>query len=143
MGHKHQIKLRIEWGDTDPARIVYYPQYFRWFDNAGHRLFDSLGLSQGEMAKRGEAGMPIIEAHAEFKRPGYYADWVEVRAEIAEVGSKVITVRYEVWRDEVMLLDGYEKRVIAIHDPADPQRMRAMEITPEMRAKLLHSPAPA
>ena len=68
MGHKNKISMRIEWGDTDPARIVYYPQYFRWFDVAGHRLFDELGLSQNEMAKRGEAGMPIVEAHAEFKR---------------------------------------------------------------------------
>ena len=139
MGHKQQIRMRIEWGDTDPARIVYYPQYFRWFDVAGHRLFDSLGISQGEMARRGAAGLPIVEAHAQFKRPGYYADWIEVRAEIVEVGSKVIKVAYEVWRDDVLLLDGYEKRVIATHDPADPQRMRAMEISPEMRARLLHS----
>lgn len=24
--------IRIEWGDCDPAGIVFYPRYFEWFD---------------------------------------------------------------------------------------------------------------
>jgi 4-hydroxybenzoyl-CoA thioesterase len=137
MGLKHVHRMRIEWGDTDPARIVYYPQYFRWFDTACHHMFEAIGLSQHGMVKAGAAGMPIVEAHAEFKRPGYCADWIEVRAEVVEVGSKVIRIAYQVWRDDLMLLEGYEKRVIADHHPDDPQRMVAQVIGPELRARLL------
>jgi YbgC/YbaW family acyl-CoA thioester hydrolase len=137
MGYKHTHRLRIEWGDTDPARIVYYPQYFRWFDVTCHHMFEELGISQHAMAEAGGAAMPIVEAHGVFRRPGYCADWIDVRAEIVEVTRKVIKVDYQVWRDDVLLADGYEKRVLALHDPDDPQRMRAQEISEDMRARFL------
>lgn len=140
MGRRQAIRMRIEWGDTDPARIVFYPNYFRWFDAACHQLFDELGVSHNTLLADGvAAGYPIVEAHAEFKRPGYYSDWIEVRAEVMEVGSKVLKVAYQVWRDDVLLLEGYEKRVIARHDDAEPRRMRAMEIPAAMRERLLGS----
>ena len=28
----HIHRVPIEWGDADPARIVFYPRYFAWFD---------------------------------------------------------------------------------------------------------------
>ena len=41
--------VTVEWGDCDPAGIVYYPAYFKWFDQATYRLFLAAGL-------RGTAG---------------------------------------------------------------------------------------
>jgi 4-hydroxybenzoyl-CoA thioesterase len=138
MGTRQVIELRIEWGDTDPARIVFYPNYFRWFDAACHQLFDALGVSHNTLLDDGvAAGYPIVEAHAEFKRPGYYSDWIEIRAEVVEVGAKVLKVAYQAWRDDVLLLEGYEKRVIARHDTDEPRRMRAMEISATLRDRLL------
>ena len=137
MGRKFSYRQRIEWGDADAARIVFYPNYFRWFDAACHRMFDEVGLSHNEMVEQGLSGFPIVEAHAEFKRPGYYTDWVEVRAEVVEVGEKTIKVVYQIWRDDIMLLEGYEKRVIARPHPTDPKRISALVIPPEMRARLL------
>ena len=34
---------RVEWGDCDPADIVFYPNYFRWFDAASWNLFEVAG----------------------------------------------------------------------------------------------------
>ena len=34
---------RIEWGDCDPAGIIFYPTYFRWIDAASWALFDAAG----------------------------------------------------------------------------------------------------
>lgn len=137
MGYKFTHRVRIEWGDTDPARIVFYPQYFRWFDATCHRMFDELGVNQDAMVDAGGVGFPIVEAHAEFRKPGYYADWIEVRAEIAEVGRKVIKVAYQVWRDDILLLEGYEKRVIANRHPDDAKRIVAQEIPAHMRERLM------
>jgi YbgC/YbaW family acyl-CoA thioester hydrolase len=137
MGFKYRHRMRIEWGDTDPARIVYYPHFFRWFDTACHRMFEELGLSQSAMAASGGTVMPIVEAHGAFRRPGYPGDWIEVRADIVEVGRKVIKIEYRVWRDELLLAEGYEKRVLALHDPDDPQRMRAQEIPDALRERIM------
>ena len=41
----HSRTVRIEWGDCDPAGIIFYPTYFRIFDNATAALFESaLGM---------------------------------------------------------------------------------------------------
>ena len=36
--------LRIEWGDCDPAGIVFFPNYSRWMDAASHHFFVRCGL---------------------------------------------------------------------------------------------------
>ena len=35
--------VRIEWGDCDPAGIVYYPRYFQMFDASTQYLFEAAG----------------------------------------------------------------------------------------------------
>ena len=34
--------VRIEWGDCDPAGIIFYPTYFKIFDNATAALFEAV-----------------------------------------------------------------------------------------------------
>jgi 4-hydroxybenzoyl-CoA thioesterase len=36
LSSRHEVA--VEWGDCDPAGIVYYPAYFRWCDQATYRL---------------------------------------------------------------------------------------------------------
>ncbi len=33
---KNVHRIRVEWGDCDPAGIVFYPRYFEWFDRCTH-----------------------------------------------------------------------------------------------------------
>ena len=40
-------RVRIEWGDCDPAGIVFYPRYFAMFDASTHALFEAAGWSEG------------------------------------------------------------------------------------------------
>src|SRR5262245_13444018 len=37
-------EVRIEWGDCDPANIVFYPRYFAFFDASTAYLFEAVGL---------------------------------------------------------------------------------------------------
>ena len=45
--------VRIEWGDCDPAGIIFYPRYFEFFDAWTAALFeqrarhDQIRVSQG------------------------------------------------------------------------------------------------
>jgi 4-hydroxybenzoyl-CoA thioesterase len=34
--------VQIQWGDCDPANIVYYPRYFEMFDDSTSVMFCSL-----------------------------------------------------------------------------------------------------
>ena len=50
---------RVQWGETDAAGIVFYPNYFRWFDQATHELLAQLGYPVTRM---------IEDGHIEFAR---------------------------------------------------------------------------
>jgi acyl-CoA thioesterase FadM len=44
--------VRIEWGDCDPAGIIFYPRYFEIFDASTALLFERrLGMTKFEMLK--------------------------------------------------------------------------------------------
>ena len=48
--------MTIEWGDCDDAGIVFYPNYFRWFDNAFHHLLRQCGIGQRILVERFDIG---------------------------------------------------------------------------------------
>ena len=53
--------LRIEWGQCDPAGIVFYPQYLIIFDTSTGWLFERTGLTPSAMRKKYQiVGMPIV-----------------------------------------------------------------------------------
>jgi len=36
---RSRLDIVVDFADCDPARIVFYPRYFDWFDRASERLF--------------------------------------------------------------------------------------------------------
>ena len=38
--------IRIQWGDCDPAGIVFYPNFFRWMDAATWHFFDAASIQR-------------------------------------------------------------------------------------------------
>jgi 4-hydroxybenzoyl-CoA thioesterase len=89
--------LRIEWGQCDPAGIVFYPQYLIIFDTSTGCLFERTGLSPSAMRKKyGIVGMPIIEVGARFVQPCRFDDEVVVESEVGEWGRSSFTVRHRI-----------------------------------------------
>ena len=64
-----KISLNIGWGDCDPARIVFYPNYFRWFDQSTHKLFEFAGIAMGDLLDQHGGILPIVDVQASFKAP--------------------------------------------------------------------------
>ena len=53
--------VTIEWGDCDPADIVYFPNYFRWFDASTAYHFAAAGLPKPELIRRYDVvGFPML-----------------------------------------------------------------------------------
>jgi acyl-CoA thioester hydrolase len=75
--------------------VVYYANYFVWFEVARADLLRSLGWTYREM-EAGGVFLPVIDARCEFRRPARYDDEVEVRTE-GRVSSPVrMEFTYEV-----------------------------------------------
>jgi YbgC/YbaW family acyl-CoA thioester hydrolase len=101
----------VYWGDCDPAGIIFYPTYFRWFDAATWAFFASVGFSAKRMRAEGRS-MPLVAADCQFIQPAEQGDRCEVRSAIRRFGGKSFVVAHEVTRaDGAVLSRGTETRV--------------------------------
>jgi acyl-CoA thioester hydrolase len=91
--------VRVRYAETDKMGVVYYANYFVWFEVARADLLRSLGWSYREMELAGVA-LPVIEAHCEYHRGARYDDELEVRAEGQMVSPVRMVFTYEVLHRE-------------------------------------------
>jgi acyl-CoA thioester hydrolase len=82
--------VRVRYADTDQMGVVYYANYFVWFEVGRTDLLRRLGWTYREMEATG-VFLPVIEAHCEYRRPARYDDEVEIATE----GTLVSPVRME------------------------------------------------
>ncbi|SEA21903.1 acyl-CoA thioester hydrolase [Thalassobacillus cyri] len=106
----NEIQFLINWGDTDMAGIVYYPNYFKWFDIAGHQFFRDCNLAPNQLDQEQGIILPMIDTRCNFEKPLYYDDTITVVTTAEEVNNKTIKLRHEVYRGEERTGHGYELR---------------------------------
>jgi 4-hydroxybenzoyl-CoA thioesterase len=130
--------VRIEWGDCDPAGIVYYPRYFAMFDHSTTLLIEqALGLRKRDIREQYALdGHPVVDARARFLVPTRYGDDVVIETSVADVRGSSLDLRHRLTKDGVLAVEGFETRVWVVRDPARPGRFKAKAIPDEMRAKL-------
>jgi 4-hydroxybenzoyl-CoA thioesterase len=129
--------LKVEWGQCDPAGIVFYPQFLMMFDASTGELFARTGLSASEMRRKYcILGMPLIEQGAKFLKPCRFDDEIVVESEVQEWGRTSFTVRHRILNQGQLAVDGFEKRVWASADPAHPGKIKPQPIPPEIIAVL-------
>ena len=129
--------IRVQWGDCDPASIVFYPRYFEWFDASTIQLFEkATGLTKIRMLEKyNGAGLVLIEAGANFAVPSHYGDDIEIHTGISEVGRSSFAMRHLVTKAGVPAVEGFEKRVWTMRAPGE-SRPRSAPIPQEVLAAL-------
>lgn len=128
MNKTHVTQFTVEFGDCDPAHIVFYPNYFRWMDAASLRFFEAAGVPPWHRRNAGDGiiGTPLVDVHARFILPATYGDRIEVETSIVEWHYKSFVLQHVVRRGETVLVEGREVRVFAHRHPDDPERIQAV-----------------
>ena len=130
----------IEFGDCDPADIVFFANYFRWFDDCTTALLLAAGLPIRALFKSyGVMGIPIVEARARFITPSTYGDELEVESRITELRKSSFVVTHRFFVKGELTLEGQETRVWAAAHPTESNRMKAVPLPREVIEKLSRS----
>lgn len=131
-------KTRIEWGDCDPAGIIFYARYFDIFDVATTVLLErALGMKKIDYLKAYDFyGHPLVETRARFLRPTRYGDEVAIEAAVVACGRSSLKIEHRLTKDGTLAVEGYETRVWVVRDPADPKRMKSQPIPAAVIARL-------
>ena len=133
---RSQLEIVVDFADCDPARIVYYPRFFDWFDRAAERLFRNRGLPWAQMfVDYNLAGLPIIEASAQFRVACRFGDAIVVESWISEWRGKVFGVEHRFHKGDEIAVEGRELRVWGLRDPDDPEGLKAGPVPPEIIAR--------
>jgi 4-hydroxybenzoyl-CoA thioesterase len=105
--------VRIEWGDCDPAGIVYYPRYFAIFDACTSALIErALGMTKHDYLKAYDfSGHPLVNAHSRFIIPTRFGDDVTIESTIAEFRRSSFDVRHRLRKNGALAVEGLETRV--------------------------------
>jgi 4-hydroxybenzoyl-CoA thioesterase len=129
--------VRVQWGDCDPAGIVFYPRYFEWIDASTILLFEkATGLVKSRMLERyGGAGLALLEARAVFKVASRYGDDIRIESRVTEFRRTTFFVHHRVTRaDGVLALEGFETRLWTVRDPENGNRIKSATMPPEIIA---------
>ncbi len=135
---EHVLARRVEWGDCDPAAIVFYPNFYRWMDEATWAFLESRGLDHAALRARFDAffGTPLVETGAQFLSPMRHGDHFVVRSSVAEWKRKTFKMAHRFVTKAETVAIGFEIRILGVRDREHPERLRAAPIPTDFRDTL-------
>jgi 4-hydroxybenzoyl-CoA thioesterase len=128
--------IHIEWGDCDPAGIVYYPRYFAYFDNCTSALFQAAGLLKRQMLKTyGIVGIPMVDTRARFVAPSRFGDDVVVESAIVKWNRSSFEVHHRLFRGDTLAVECWETRVWAARAAGDTEKIEGRAVPEDVIAR--------
>ena len=140
MAKTTQFRVTIQFGDCDPAGIVFYPNFQRCMDAASLSFFMQCGVPPWrELVKtRGIVGTPLLEINTRFLKAVTYGETIAISTWVEEWREKVFVQLHRVTRAddgvETLICEGREVRAFVKRDPDDPDRLRAIPVPEDIRA---------
>ena len=141
MAEPFRTTRRVEFVDTDMARIVHFSNFFRFMESAEVDFLYALGLSVSMQTEEGKwIGFPRVSASCDYFKPAKFLDVVEITVRVETLGAKSVTYQFEFFKGSELLARG---RITAVCCRTLPDnRLESMEIPPNIRQKLQGTMSP-
>jgi 4-hydroxybenzoyl-CoA thioesterase len=128
--------IHVEWGDCDPAGIVYYPRFFEWFDECTAALFEAAGMKKRELVRERGIVIPMVDTRARFLLPSRFGDDVVVETAITRFGRSSFDVHHRMFKGTELAAECFETRVWTRMEPHGPMHLKAQAIPDEVIQRL-------
>lgn len=102
-----RARLRVIYGDTDQMGVVYYANYFRYFEYARGEWFRERGGDYRTLEAEGTL-LPAVEATCSYKSPAKYDDLLVIETDVTELRRASLVFTYRVRRegDDRLICEG-------------------------------------
>jgi acyl-CoA thioester hydrolase len=94
-----ETQIRVRYADTDQMKMVYYAKYFEYFEQGRSDLLRKIGLPYPEIERLGYY-LPVVEAHASYKKPARYDELLRVKIMVREIPLARVRIEYEVRNED-------------------------------------------
>jgi YbgC/YbaW family acyl-CoA thioester hydrolase len=129
----HHLHLRALWTDADPAGIVWFGEFFRYFEHAEEDLFRQLGRDRTSLLRELGVWLPRTSLQCSFRSPARLGDELSVGVGITEMTERRISYAFDVREQGTdRLISEASYRVACV----DAATFQALPIPTEVRALL-------
>jgi acyl-CoA thioester hydrolase len=94
-----QTRIRVRYAETDQMGVVYYANFFIWFEIGRVELLRQLGFQYKEMEIDDDCHIPVVEANCRYKSPARY-DELLLETTVLALRRTVIKFGYRLLRQE-------------------------------------------
>jgi acyl-CoA thioester hydrolase len=92
--------IRVRYAETDQMGVVYYGNYFTWFEVGRAEFCRQLGFDYKRMEIDDDSFIVVVEASCRYKRPARYDELLTIRTRLAESRRRTIRFGYEIIRKD-------------------------------------------
>ncbi len=130
-------EITVEWAHCDYAGIVFYPNFYTWFDQGTERLFRANGLSYAQLAAEfGIDGMPLLETGTTYKNASKLGAELTITSWVDAWEGKTFLVKHRIMHaDGREALEGFERRIFVIKEPELDRGIRAIAVPDDIRTR--------
>jgi acyl-CoA thioester hydrolase len=110
--------IRVRYAETDQMGIVYYANYFTWFEIGRVELCRQLGFEYKKMELEDDSYIVVADARCRYKRPARFDDLLVIRTRILDSQRRTVRFGYEIFHQSSgdVVAIGETLHVICNHD---------------------------
>ncbi len=104
--------VRVRYKETDQMGVVYYGNYFTWFEVGRNEFFRKLKSSCEEL-EVGNILLPVIKTGCEYLVPAKFDDEICIDTQLVKLKGVRMELRYKIYRekDNTLLAKGFTEHV--------------------------------
>jgi acyl-CoA thioester hydrolase len=91
--------VRVRYAETDQMGVVYYGNYYAWFEVGRVELCRQLGFEYKKMEIEDDSFIVVAESSCRYRRPAKFDDLLRIRTRVSELQRRTIRFQYEIMRD--------------------------------------------
>lgn len=127
----YKATWKISFGEIDYASIVYYPNFFDYFQRTEEAFMEHIGFPYPYLIGELGLGFPIVHVEADFKRPVRYGDAIDIVLEVVELGNRSVTFAFRVFKGREFCAEAK-----ITHVTIDLRAFKAIPLPEELRRRL-------
>jgi acyl-CoA thioester hydrolase len=91
--------VRVRYAETDQMGVVYYGNYYIYFEVGRVELCRQLGFEYKQMEIEDDCYIVVAESSCRYKRAAKFDDLLRIRSRVSEAQRRTIRFAYEIYRD--------------------------------------------
>jgi acyl-CoA thioester hydrolase len=127
--------VRVRYAETDNMGVVYYANYYIYFEIGRTEYMRNLGIDYRQMELEDDSFIYVAESKCRYRRPARYDDPLRIRTRVVSVRRRTISFNYEILHNETAELLATGETIHVVCDGSG--RPKAM---PEKYRRILDGP---